>query len=506
MLKKGFFFSFLIFVSHISSAETFSGLIDDKWLQLDTPNFRVIGNIKAKNLKAISRNLEGFRYASALIVGVKPVEGNALTVFALRDSTDLRLLYPGKSAKNVAGFFFREMSNNYAVFHAGSFYRGGSRAENSFAMNTVYHEYCHYFKSQYTDLYYPDWFSEGFCEYLASLTIIDQSSFKIGGIAKGRVYSLDYYNWQNFADVMAEKKGLISMERPFESYAQSWLAVHYLYSHSQYAKKISPYIIAINKGEDESLAFQRVFGLSPDDFSKELKNYFRRKKYPNMTHKLRAPMREYKLEPIKLSRVDVIDHFAEYLQLSGVSDESFNQFFKAIVKDNKTVHVLAMQVEEAIRHSHWQQADKLIVEMVALYPDHRQTFLQMAHVDYAKAVSDPQQHHFENRRDFLQGSSDALLKILSTNRADVHAIFDLGVTSEALDPEDVLVGKLFETALYHSGNDQKIATTLVQYYYRMQRYDEALSLLLQTVLGVEHGKIGDEWLVLLDDLRDKVKE
>jgi hypothetical protein len=505
MLNRGVVICLLLVVGCSVHAEDYSGLLKNSWLQVDTQHFRIIGNVKAKKLKVIAQNLENFRYASGLIMGKPPAKHIHLTVFLLKDQGDLSLLYPGDaSSSNVAGFYQRSQSTNYAVVNSGIYNRRLKKGGNSQVMGTIYHEYSHSLMANSSgDLYFPSWYSEGYAEFLATLQIIDQSTFKIGGVAEGRASQMDYYDWQDFADLIKQKNGL-EMDGYYDSYALSWLAVHYLHTHPQYSNNIIPYLVAINRGEDEAVAFKRVFGITPEKFSTVLKKYFRKKEYPNITHKLKSPMPDVELALVKLTRRQIVDHLAERILNTGANKEEFSQLLNAAGEDDDTVHLLARQVEMAFNDSDWPRADELLQKMVASYPDHQQTYLQMAHVDYAKATSDPQMHHFENRKELLEDTKRSLVEILSKDRSNVHALFDLGLTTEAINPDDEMVGKLYETARYYNNRDDNIAVTLVLYYQRNDRNAEALDLLRQVARGTERGSINKNLLALMDELEEKV--
>ena len=69
-------------------------------------------------------------------------------------------------------------------------------------------------------------------------------------------------------------------------YAQSWLAVHYLQSTPGMGKKFGQYMKLLKTGVKSVDAFETAFEMTPDEFGKVLRSYYKANRYNYATVEL----------------------------------------------------------------------------------------------------------------------------------------------------------------------------------------------------------------------------
>ncbi len=480
MILRLLFFFLLLFPVSFSNAETVSGLIKDDWLQAETHNFRVISNLREKEVRAIAKDLEKIRFASSLVIGATLPDENRLTMFVLKNSADFRV-FSGSGSRGLVGFFQRTLGTNYAVVDASQYSRGRSIGGNSWGKAIIYHEYCHYLMRAHSSTYYPVWYEEGFCEYLSTIYLVDDTSFQVGKVHKGRIRSINYTGWRNIGTVL-KKRGGLSVSRGNDGYAQSWVAVHYLMSDPNLRKQVRPYIQAINEGDNEIEAFEEYFDMTVTQFDIALKRYIYKGSFRYVTVQVGEEMPDNEPRIEHLSQTELIDQLAQY-QVEAGSDRFLQELELASEGVEPPLHLMAARVEAALDEGQWDLASNHVDQMSLRHPDEIQTYVQRAHVAYGAAMSEAAEYSAIEREQLLKDAKAALMKALAKDKTHVHAIFDMATVMDALDTADPMVGQLYETAYFLNGHSHQIAFALVDYFRREERYEEALYVLDRIVVG-----------------------
>ena len=134
------------------------------WRRLVTPDFIVTGNAPTGELKRTLVELTRFRDTLARLFPAAVTSSPVPTyVVVLRDFEAFRRFQPrdsrGRAQANVGGYFERQADANLIVMPA-------SRNEGN--LQTIFHEYPHYFISRNVRMQVPTWLNEGLADFYST--------------------------------------------------------------------------------------------------------------------------------------------------------------------------------------------------------------------------------------------------------------------------------------------------------------------------------------------------
>jgi len=214
---------------------------------------------------------------------------------------------------HVAGMYKTEREGPVFILDiSGSFDRNyGARA-------IAYHEFTHHLIATYTNTVYPRWYNEGLAEYLSTFRINDNGDVRIGMPSEQNARVLVSYGWmdmnilvnsvRNYPQSTGPKRQRFSQS---QFYAQSWIATHYIQSHSEYAKKFKAYLTRLNQDDVPVDVFEKAFGLSPEAFGDILKRYLKQNKFNSAALTLLKHERRFKIIVKRLSKGETEFHRGE---------------------------------------------------------------------------------------------------------------------------------------------------------------------------------------------------
>lgn len=148
------------------------------------------------------------------------------------------------------------------------FTEGG--AEESW--RTLYHEYAHHFVQAHFPAYYPDWYNEGFAEFVETAVISSELAV-VGRPGLSRARALLQGRWMPMSEVIAGMPKRATVASLDQFYAESWLLTHYVFADPGRRARLPLYLAAVQRGRPSSSAFEEAFAIAPDVLDAELKRY-----------------------------------------------------------------------------------------------------------------------------------------------------------------------------------------------------------------------------------------
>jgi tetratricopeptide (TPR) repeat protein len=232
----------------------------DTWIEVRSPNFRVISNGGEKEARKVADQFEQFREVFHTTFPKLRVDlGKPLIIFAVKNEDSLKALIPayweGKGRAHPAGIYLPGEDRHYVAVRID--------AESDNPYHVVYHEYTHAILNlNFRGL--PVWLNEGLAEYFGNSAIHDKD-VEIGKIApyhlqtlrQERLIPIDtllladerspYYNEQNHASMF---------------YAESWAIVHYLMLDPEARKRqlLATFMSSWDASGNQLEAAQKTFG------------------------------------------------------------------------------------------------------------------------------------------------------------------------------------------------------------------------------------------------------
>jgi tetratricopeptide (TPR) repeat protein len=244
----------------------------DKWTQVQSKNFTLVGNATANEIREVAEGMEVFRTAFSKFFNLREGSSTATTVVVFKTDDSFKPfkpLYQGKPA-NIAGFFQGGQDMNLIALSA-----------DMQTPRVIYHEYVHRLMADNLPRL-PPWFQEGFAEAFSSIKIIGKDKKVQLGQAIGE--HVELLNERRFMPLdklfavvhgspeysEAEKQGLF--------YAESWAFVHYMmFNGADRRTQFMKFLDRINDGSPAPQIFQEVFNTDLATFQKTFEAYIQQR-------------------------------------------------------------------------------------------------------------------------------------------------------------------------------------------------------------------------------------
>lgn len=244
------------------------------WHEARSKHFVIYADENPRALAEYATRLERFDQAvrTLLAMGDPAVgDGNRLTVFVLPTDDDVREL-AGDKTGFLRGFYTGRVTGSLMYVPKRSGRQSGGLGSDS----VFYHEYAHHLMMQQLDHPYPEWFVEGFAEFL-STPDFDKDQVAIGkppahrawGLFNGTSLPLDALLGGTYSNISKQERESI--------YGRGWLLVHYLFMSGQRPGQLDRYILDISKGTSRLDAARAAFG-DLKQLGKELDSYLQRRR------------------------------------------------------------------------------------------------------------------------------------------------------------------------------------------------------------------------------------
>ena len=245
----------------------------DKWIEVRSKNFLVVGNANEKDVRQVATRLEQFReifsrlYTTARLSAKVPT---TVVVFKNRDS------YKPFNRRNSAGYFQAGEDLNYITLTAE---RGG---ENPYG--TIFHEYVHLLVDNNMPGT-PLWLNEGLAEYYSTFDVEDDDKkVIIGKPVSNHVLYLREQKLLPLRTLFA-----VDHDSPHYNesgkrgvfYAESWALVHYFLwgKDGQRKPQFVQFLQLLNQQKPVEESFRQAFQTDFEQIEKELRDYIRNDRY-----------------------------------------------------------------------------------------------------------------------------------------------------------------------------------------------------------------------------------
>ena len=245
------------------------------WHEARSKHFVIYADENPKELLEYATKLEKFDQAvrAILVMGDPPVgDGNRLTVFVMPTDSDVRKLVGDKSGF-LSGFYKGPVTGPLAYVPK----RNGKRPGSLGSDTTFFHEYAHHLMMQQLDHPYPEWYVEGFAEFLSTPSFGKDGSVGIGSPPQHRAWGLFNGRSLPLEVLIGGTYDKISNQERESIYGRGWLLVHYLFMGGTRDGQLNNYILALSKGTPAPQAASAAFG-DLKQLDKELDAYLMKRR------------------------------------------------------------------------------------------------------------------------------------------------------------------------------------------------------------------------------------
>jgi hypothetical protein len=242
-----------------------------EWRRLDSPNFVVVGDVGAADLREITRRFESFREVLARVLTEKAVATAVPTVVLVfpsdRAFTPFKPKFNGRPIE-LSGLFLPRRDANYIAL---------VRDWDEGTMRVVFHEYAHLITSNIAGSI-PVWLNEGLAEFYSTFETVGDREALIGRPVPGHLNRLNETRLLALEELLNVKHDSALYnegDRRSVFYAQSWALTHLLLvAQPSRQDKLGAYVAKVENGMPPMEAWQTSFG--GDRIDRELQNYIRR--------------------------------------------------------------------------------------------------------------------------------------------------------------------------------------------------------------------------------------
>jgi hypothetical protein len=246
-----------------------------RWMRLESANFIVYSSASEEKTRKELAALEGFHALMVKLMPRKTFSILKLTVYMTANDRDFKATAPWASSE-VAGFYASAIEEVRAVSNINkSFENQRLMPKHVRAMDArvvLLHEYVHHYIRANDRVTYPAWYNEGIAEFLSTADFVDDGVL-IGKFTMNRAIWLNSGTWLNIETFLTKPPLELSRSNTSEFYAQAWLATHYIFRTPERSEGFDRYVKALHEGGDPLGAFQPAFGITPQEFDREVKAY-----------------------------------------------------------------------------------------------------------------------------------------------------------------------------------------------------------------------------------------
>ena len=351
------------------------------WHRVDTPNFIIVGDVSARELRVIAGKFEAFHETLRRVLPSATTRVPVPTVVIVFPNdeafTPFKPLYRGKAKAFLGGYASAGLDVNYiAMLNEGN---AGDRV--------IFHEYTHMIVANAVARA-PVWLNEGLAEFYSTFGLTDGGRrAQIGRPIPEHLSLLDGSVRVPLADLLkVDTTSPLYNEANHVSdfYAESWALTHMLISvEPSRVPQLGEYLRQVADGAGEANAWERVFGTDRTD--KELRRYLTRPIYNtilvDLPEKVAAPPATETLVPVGDAAA-----FLASLQLRNLGPEAAAKILEPVLKQEPAGAAanVAMARIDLARHDPAAAAKRLL----ALTPESDWFTAYGAGVTLAEAVED----------------------------------------------------------------------------------------------------------------------
>jgi tetratricopeptide (TPR) repeat protein len=291
-----------------------------EWRRIESPNFTVVGDVSAGELREIARRFESFREVLARVLTEKFIATAVPTVVIVFPSD--RAFVPFKPKFNgkpieLSGLFLPRRDVNYIAM---------VRDWDEDTMRIVFHEYSHLITSNLAGSI-PVWLNEGLAEFYSTFQLVGDREAMIGRPVPGHLQRLNEHSLlplEELLNVKHDSPLYNEGDRRSIFYAQSWALTHLLLvAQPSRRDKLGAYVASVDTGTPPLEAWQRAF--AADRIDRELQNYVRRSVFNVFRFRFSDKTTSFDGSALPLAAADAEAFLAHFLVQQQRYDEALER-------------------------------------------------------------------------------------------------------------------------------------------------------------------------------------
>jgi tetratricopeptide (TPR) repeat protein len=442
-----------------------SAAAKDKWLNLRTRNFNIVGNADEGDTRQLALKLEQFRLIISKLTNTSNVAPVPITVVVFKNDGSFKPfkpLYNGKPA-NLSGFFQQSEDENLIALDIN--------ANEEYPMAVIFHEYTHLLTA-YSSSPLPIWLSEGLAEFYSTFDV-KKNDVTIGRPLSRHVWLLrqKFVPFQTLFGVRHDSPEYSERDKQGVFYAESWALAHYLMFGNNHARQLqlTQFLGLLSGGMNVEPAFNQAFKTGFTEMEKELRRYVQNQTYPVMIYTLRSTESEKEVSVRPLSEAEEQYNLGNLLMRINRLDDAETYFSRAAALDAGLAGPHEGRGFIAMRRNKYDEARQHFQKAAALGSQNH-----LVHYYYAESI----QRELRGSRDSISliqtdiaGTMIGELKTAIKLMPGFGPAYNLLGFVYLLSGENVAEGvDVMKTAVKLAPQNKHIALTLAELQLRMQDY------------------------------------
>lgn len=330
-----------------------------EWRRIDSPNFTVVGDVGARELRDMALKFEGFREALSRAISERATAAAVPTIIIVfpneRAFAPFKPTYQGKRRTNVAGFFSPGANLNYILVQSG-----GVATDR-----IIFHEYAHLIVSNVMSNP-PLWLNEGLAEFYSTFRLMDSGKQAQIGLAIGdHLQLLRSSGRVPLADLLkVDQRSPLYNETARVSvfYAESWALTHMVLNGApSRVAQLSAYLRSVADGVPEARAWEETFGTAR--MEQDLQQYLQRNLFNTVVLEFTEKMTSLPVVAVPVSAGDVAAYLGAYLVQRGQYDEAAAQLDVALRAEPASPRAAVAMAQLDMGRSQYGSAEKRLIAL-----------------------------------------------------------------------------------------------------------------------------------------------
>ncbi|WP_444902511.1 hypothetical protein ACJJIG_10095 [Microbulbifer sp. SSSA007] len=447
------------FVLTANAAPRYLG--EEIWYEVDSENFRVITDGDPKAVKTLVADLERYRAVATELLEVDP-NTPKLTIYAAGDRDTYAGLVGAELAEMTNGLFDTSAEGSYALVNLD----GRSIKKQLKAREFLFHEYTHFLSYNGNTIHFPYWYSEGFAEFMATMSFPKKGRYELGEIPQERAQTLMYAGLMPLDRLLRATVYNTDAEEKADVYASGWLLSHWLMMEGDKSEEFKQFVKAYNDGADPVKSLEKALGMSVEELEKAYVAAFDSGEYEVVSGEIPAHFKEAKPKVKRLPKRESVNILAGFIAQSGYNLQALDDLLSyAYHAGIYSTQLAAIKASADLRIGDFPQASHLLASVPR--SDRQQPWYLSAHAWLTVNQQATVPNHARDLRS-LKKSREEFKYLVDKEPENASHWFGLAMAMEMLGyPREEYLEKL-EQAYIRAPRELHIAQWLAEELYQQK--------------------------------------
>jgi hypothetical protein len=327
-----------------------------EWRRLDSPNFTVIGDVSARELRDLAVKFESFRESLGRALGARATAAAVPTVIIVfptdKAFAPFKPRYQGKPRADVRGFFTPGANINYILIESG----GSERV--------VFHEYAHLIVSNIMPNP-PVWLNEGLAEFYSTFKLLDGKRAQIGLAVGEHLIALKTNGRVPLPELLkVDQRSPLYNEAARASifYAEAWALTHMILNgEPSRVTELATYLRSVADGTPEARAWEETFGT--ERMEQDFRQYLTRNLFNTVVIDFPEKVAQLSATSTALASADVAAFLGTYLASHGQDEEAAVLLDEALKIDPANSRAIVAIAELEMRRRQYGSAERRLTAL-----------------------------------------------------------------------------------------------------------------------------------------------